>query len=51
MEHVPAFNISKHEEVFLEIAQLYHCDHNKKCWNKEFREQFTGPEYLHTYIF
>lgn len=51
MEHLPAFNISKHEEVFVEIAQLYHCDHNKKCWNKEFNEQFTGLEYLQTYIF
>jgi hypothetical protein len=32
--HLPATDISKCEEVLVEIVHLYHCDHKKKCWSE-----------------
>lgn len=46
MRHLPALDISKGQEVFVEIVHLYHCDHKKKSWSEESNEQFTGLEYL-----
>lgn len=46
MGHLPALDISKGQEVFVEIMHLYHCDHKKKSWSEESNEQFTGLEFL-----
>lgn len=46
MGHLPALDISKGQEVFVEIVHLYHCDDKKKRWSEESNKQFTGLEYL-----
>lgn len=46
MGHLPALDISKGQEVFVEIVHLYHCDDKKKSWSEESNKQFTGLEFF-----
>jgi hypothetical protein len=50
MRHLPALDISKGQEVLVEIVHLYHCDDKKKGWSEESNEQFTGLEFLQANI-
>lgn len=50
MRHLPALDISKGQEVLVEIVHLYHCDDKKKSWSEESNEQFTGLEFLQANI-